>query len=153
MKIYQHNKEAYVSVKEAFKATNRTCVVQPMGCGKSYVALQWIQENLDKKILYLTSNSSIKRQISNLLETEIQSINVDIFTYSGVLKQDISGYDMIVLDEFHRVGAEKWGAAVKKILECCPNAQVLGLSATPIRYLDNKRDMAEELFHGNIAWE
>lgn len=153
MEIYQHNKEAYKNVKEAFKTANRTCVVQPMGCGKSYVALQWIQENLDKKILYLTSNSSIKRQISNLLETEIQAINVDIFTYSGVLKQDISGYDMIVLDEFHRVGAEKWGAAVKKILECCPNAQVLGLSATPIRYLDNKRDMSEELFHGNIAWE
>ncbi|MFR5880821.1 MAG: hypothetical protein ACLUEQ_08455 [Cloacibacillus evryensis] len=32
-------------------------------------------------------------------------------------------------------------------------AAVLGLSATNIRYLDNQRDMADELFDGNIASE
>ncbi len=31
------------------------------------------------------------------------------------------------------------------------NVPVLGLSATNIRYLDNQRDMADELFEGNIA--
>ena len=34
-----------------------------------------------------------------------------------------------------------------------PDARVLGLSATNIRYLDNQRDMAWELFGGNIASE
>ena len=35
----------------------------------------------------------------------------------------------------------------------CPDAKILGLSATNIRYLDNNRDMAEELFDGHIASE
>ena len=34
-----------------------------------------------------------------------------------------------------------------------PDAQVLGLSATAVRYLDNQRDMADELFEGNVASE
>jgi superfamily II DNA or RNA helicase len=34
-----------------------------------------------------------------------------------------------------------------------PEAPVLGLSATAIRYLDNQRDMSDELFDGNVASE
>lgn len=34
-----------------------------------------------------------------------------------------------------------------------PFAQKLGLSATPIRYLDSQRDMADELFEGHVASE
>ena len=59
--------------------------------------------------------------------------------------------DFIILDEFHRCGASEWGKSVKKLLDCCTKAKVLGLSATNIRYLDNRRDMAEELFDGCIA--
>ena len=29
--------------------------------------------------------------------------------------------------------------------------QILGLSATPVRYLDNQRDMSEELFEACVA--
>jgi len=36
-------------------------------------------------------------------------------------------------------------------LEAYPDARMLGLSATNIRYLDNRRDMADELFEGNLA--
>ena len=59
--------------------------------------------------------------------------------------------DYIILDEFHRVGSEHWGAAVKQVLADHPEAKVLGLSATQIRYLDHRRDMAEELFGQSIA--
>ena len=59
-------------------------------------------------------------------------------------------YDMIVLDEFHRAGATEWGNAVKEALEQ-NGGKVLGTSATPIRYLDEGRDMSIELFDGNIA--
>lgn len=59
--------------------------------------------------------------------------------------------DYIILDEFHRCGAEGWGKGVEMLLCAYPDAKVLGLSATHIRYLDNRRDMAEELFGGHIA--
>lgn len=61
--------------------------------------------------------------------------------------------DYIILDEFHRCGAQKWGAGVNQRLSLYPDVPALGLSATNIRYLDNQRDMAQELFGGNIASE
>ncbi|MGN0425405.1 MAG: Helicase associated domain protein [Acetatifactor sp.] len=57
----------------------------------------------------------------------------------------------IVLDEFHRCGAESWGRCVHRLMQAFPEAKVLGLSATNIRYLDNRRDMAGELFDGRLA--
>ncbi|MCC8100976.1 MAG: Helicase associated domain protein [Clostridiales bacterium] len=59
----------------------------------------------------------------------------------------------IILDEFHRCGAQMWGQGVQKLLSVFPDTPLLGLSATNIRYLDNQRDMAAELFDGNIASE
>lgn len=35
--LLPHNKEAYEKVMKAFEMTNRTCVVQPTGTGKSYL--------------------------------------------------------------------------------------------------------------------
>lgn len=61
--------------------------------------------------------------------------------------------DYIILDEFHRCGAEVWGTGVQRLLAMYPDARLLGLSATQIRYLDNQRDMADELFDGNVASE
>jgi len=61
--------------------------------------------------------------------------------------------DYIILDEFHRCGAKEWGRSVTKLLEAHSSAKLLGLSATSIRYLDNQRDMAQELFDGFIALE
>ena len=57
------------------------------------------------------------------------------------------------MDEFHRAGAERWGERVRELLELCPSAKLLGLTATNVRYLDNNRDMAEELFDSHIASE
>ena len=59
--------------------------------------------------------------------------------------------DYIILDEFHRCGAQMWGAGVQNLLELFPQVPLLGLTATNIRYLDNQRDMADELFDRNIA--
>ena len=61
--------------------------------------------------------------------------------------------DYIIMDEFHRAGAERWGERVQELLKLCPQAKLLGLTATNIRYLDNNRDMAEELFDGHVASE
>ena len=61
--------------------------------------------------------------------------------------------DYIILDEFHRCGAEMWGQGVSALLSEYPLTPILGLSATAIRYLDNQRDMADELFDGNVASE
>lgn len=61
--------------------------------------------------------------------------------------------DCIILDEFHRCGAEIWGEGVQRLLAMYPQAKLIGLSATEIRYLDHQRDMVEELFDNHIASE
>ena len=58
----------------------------------------------------------------------------------------------IVLDEFHRCGADKWGKSVNEFLRINSNAKVMGLSATPIRPSDGK-NMVEEMFDGKMASE
>lgn len=57
------------------------------------------------------------------------------------------------LDEFHRCGAREWGKSIKKLLVHIQMPDVWGLSATNIRYLDNQRNMAGEIFNGKIASE
>ena len=151
--IYPHNKMAYQKVCEAFKTSNRTCVVHPTGTGKMYIALQLIDANVNKNILYLTSYGPIL----TALETEMKKCGVaadNLVTglYAGLEEASVERqFDYIILDEFHRAGAEVWGQWISKLLNNNPQAKILGLSATPIRYLDNNRDMSDELFEGNVA--
>src|SRR5690606_14719897 len=80
--------------------------------------------------------------------------SIDFKTYAYFLDNDLSSftdYDYIILDEFHRIGAEFWGKAIEQILIQNPNAKKIGLSATHIRYLDDERNMADEIFNGSIA--
>lgn len=155
MKILPHNKEAYKKVKEAFKTSNRTCVIQPTGTGKSYIALQLVRDCADTdKILYLTSTKISRGRFISLVDKYALKKNITYRAYQAVAtKEFVEKFDVIILDEFHRVGAKQWGRAVLQLLARSSNAKVLGLSATPIRYLENNRDMAEELFSGNVASE
>ncbi|MCM1234202.1 MAG: Helicase associated domain protein, partial [Ruminococcus flavefaciens] len=81
--------------------------------------------------------------------------NVSFITYTKLMvnedKIDTFSPDYIVLDEFHRCGAPEWGNSVYKLINTYPEAKLLGLSATNIRYLDNRRDMAQELFGSCVA--
>lgn len=84
--------------------------------------------------------------------------NIAFFTYAKLMNmsnEEITAIqpDYIILDEFHRCGAEIWSLGVKSLIALYSNVPILGLSATAIRYLDNQRDMSDELFDGNIASE
>ncbi len=84
--------------------------------------------------------------------------NIRFYTYARLILMEAEEIaqirpDYIILDEFHRAGAQMWGQGVQRLLTQYPEIPVLGLSATNIRYLDGQRDMANELFDGNIASE
>ena len=156
--LYKHNKTAYESVLEHLEHSNRTCVIHPTGSGKSFISLKWLYDNRDKKSLFLCPTKAIKNQLVNHIKNCGGSLddfpNLTLELYSNV-KDDFmnNNYDCIVLDEFHRTGAEVWGRNLNTLLDNNPNAKILGVSATPIRYLDDNRNMAEELFNNDIASE
>ena len=158
--LFKHNQNAYAAAISIMKQTGKAAVVHPTGTGKSFIALQLCMDNKEKRICWLSPSEYIfETQKEKWLLAGGQELNnIQFITYARLMRMkekelsDIAP-DYIVLDEFHRCGASQWGEGVNRLREIYPEAFILGLSATSIRYLDNQRDMAWELFDGNIASE
>ncbi|MCI9063658.1 MAG: DEAD/DEAH box helicase family protein [Clostridia bacterium] len=158
MELREHNRKAYDNSNKMYaEGKKRVAIVHPTGTGKSYIAMQLIEDNPMKKIAVVSpTNIIIDQYIDTLKENNIDFSNVEFLTYQELMMKNeskIKQYDHIILDEFHHCGAKEWGKGIKRLLDANKESRVLGLSATPIRYLDNLRDMAEEVFEGNIASE
>ncbi len=168
LNLFEHNRKAYENAIRLMNKTGKAAVIHPTGTGKSFVAFKLAMEHPGRRILWLAPSEYIFRtQTENLFRamgvsenTESAKCvlsNVTFLTYTKLMMNedgiDSLRPDYIVLDEFHRCGAPEWGESVRKLISAYPAARLLGLSATSIRYLDNRRDMADELFDGCIASE
>ena len=51
--LQKHQQDAYQSVQKAYETKDKASVVIPTGCGKSFIALQLMVDNKDKRIIYL----------------------------------------------------------------------------------------------------
>ena len=161
IELFKHNQEAYESAVAMLDAVGKACVIHPTGTGKSFIGFKLCEDNPDKTVLWLSPSEYIfKTQLENLAKVSDDYVpeNILFMTYaklSMMSEEDIAGlgFDYLILDEFHRGGSEIWGSHLKMLLDAFPNVPVLGLSATAVRYLDNQRNMADELFSGNIASE
>ena len=158
MELFEHNRIAYESAAKMLEERGRAAVIHPTGTGKSFIAFRLCEEHPSSCICWLSPSEYIYRtQADNLVHAGGKAPeNVDFYTYARLMLLSDAELksirpEYIVLDEFHRCGAEMWGQGVRRLLELFPEAKVLGLSATNIRYLDNCRDMADELFGGNVA--
>lgn len=159
--LFEHNRIAYEAAVSLLNETGKAAIVHPTGTGKSFIAFKLCEDNPESRICWLSPSAYIyETQLENLKSAADgwQPENVTFLTYAklmGMTDEEIAELqpDYIVLDEFHRCGAEMWGQGVQKLLAAYAATPVLGLSATAIRYLDNQRDMADELFDGNVASE
>ena len=160
MQLFPHNQTAYDSALAMLESCGKAAIIHPTGTGKSFIAFKLCEEKKDDIVCWLSPSEYIfKTQIENLKKAGgAPPENIRFYTYAKLMlmsNEELAEINpqYIVLDEFHRCGAEMWGEGVQKLLETFPGAKLLGLSATAIRYLDNQRDMAAELFDGNIAAE
>lgn len=160
IKLFEHNGIAYISAIKMLSQTGKAAIIHPTGTGKSFIAFKLCDENINKRICWLSPSEYIfKTQCENLAAIgSAVPDNIAFFTYAKLMlmtDEELEEVkpDYIILDEFYRCGAEMWGKGVKNLLNKYPFVPVLGLSATAIRYLDNRRDMSSELFDGNIASE
>lgn len=157
MLLHKHNQETYTNMVEMFQIENRVCCVQPTGTGKSFLMLQLISDNPDKQFLIASPSTYIFSQIQTHAENyHISLDNCAYMTYSKLASLEEEAFqelecDYIILDEMHRCGAAEWSKGVEGLLSAKQDAKVHGTSATPIRYLDASRNMAEELFDGHYA--
>ena len=160
IELFDHNVAAYKSAVSMLDKTGKAVIIHPTGTGKSFIGFKLVEEHPNSRILWLTpSEYIVKTQLENLEKAGGKALNNVIFiTYAKLMqmdKEDISKLipEIIICDEYHRIGAAKWQEGFERLIDMYPEAKLMGLSATNIRYLDNQRNMAEELFAGNIASE
>ena len=160
--LFEHNEKAYHAAIRMMEQYGKAAIVHPTGTGKSYIAFKLIEDNPEKVVIWLSPSEYIfKTQLESLKrnDPDFPRANVHFYTYAKLMcctqaqleKIAAQKPAYIILDEFHRAGAECWGESTVALLKLCPNAKLLGLTATNIRYLDNNRDMAEELFDSRVA--
>ena len=153
IQLFAHNQQTYSNVKLLFRRHKAVAVVQATGTGKSYLIARLLQDYSGRRRVVLAPSWYILNQLK---ETIIWDKEICFLTYSKLMNlSDDEILELnpgfIVFDEYHRCGAEEWGRGVKSLLLLHPQARVFGTSATPVRYLDNARDMSEELFSRNVA--
>lgn len=167
--LYKHNQKSYQKVKNAFDSgENVVGIIHATGTGKSFNALQLAYDNPDKKIIYVTPYNSIIEHIFEIIDNNPDLDYVRDFkhmrfmTYSSLANMSDEelkelGVDMLILDEFHHIGAPVWGEAVQKVIDSHENLKIFGMSAYSVRDRGTKyeRDMAEdngnELFSDKIV--
>ncbi|MDA7920081.1 Helicase associated domain protein, partial [Akkermansiaceae bacterium] len=149
VRLHSHNQTTFDSAIESLHGGSRVACIQATGTGKSYVIAKTMNEFSDGKKLVIAPSHHILKQQKDVVPWLKSS--TQFMTYAGARNLEEAELkelnpELIVLDEFHRAGAEAWGGGVDHILKNCPDAKVLGTTATPIRYLDGERDMSDELF-------
>lgn len=148
MQSYAYNEKTANNAIKMLLSKHECAVIQATGTGKSYIAMAIIERLfLSKKILYVVPRTAIADSIK--LYEEWKYPNVVFKTYSAIIR-DHDKYDVVILDELHRAGAPVWQNAVKVLKSSAE--YILGLTATPERYLDGRRNMAIELFGDNIVY-
>lgn len=138
---------------------DRACVIQPTGTGKFVIIAKMVQDNPEKRFLLLGTNEYMfDDQMANLADIApgFKPENLQFMTYPGAMaaakaESAVPKYDVIVADEFHHCGAPEWSKGVLHIVEANPTAKLVGFSATPVRFSDGGRNMADEMFEGNVA--
>lgn len=166
--LYEHNADSYKIVKKAYESGEDIVgIVHATGTGKSYNALQLAYDNRDKKIVYVVPSNGIIEHIKKIIEDnpnlniKRDFPNLEFRTYQNFIaldKEEIKNIDcdLLILDEFHHIGAPVWGARVNTMIETHSKMKIFGMTAYTVRDRGTsyERDMAnpdtDELFSGKI---
>lgn len=120
-----------------------------------------------KKIVYVVPSNGIIEHIKKIIEDnpnlnmKRDFPNLEFKTYQSFIaldKEEIKNIDcdLLILDEFHHIGAPVWGARVNTMIETHPKMKIFGMTAYTVRDRGTlyERDMAnpdtDELFSGKI---
>lgn len=144
--LYRHNQITYDKVLKELTQYKKCAIVQATGTGKTFITEALLGSIFaGKKVAYIVPTESIAEGI-RLYGGNFK--DVDFMCYSGL--RSCKPYEVVIFDELHRLGANTWGRWAKTLADSAE--YTLGLTATPIRYLDSNRDMAKEIFGEHIVF-
>lgn len=145
LRLHGYNQTTYRNIRHELETQTKVSCVQATGTGKRYLTGQLILDYAHKKICFLSPSTFINEQQKKLTDHK----NVTFGTYQGLkrLLDDDLHFDLIIVDEFHRLGAKEWGKKFRMLLRRNQSAKLVGFTATPERHLDNGVDMRSILFN------
>lgn len=137
-RLLEHNIPIYEKVKKSLKKCNRAVFEQATGTGKSYIALQAIEDSpKGNKILFVAPQYAIIQYFkdlfsfqSSLKDSNLKYVNLETSTYQALDKFIEKKFDIIIFDEAHRAGAPKWSKKVKNLIKNNKEAKIIAMSAT-----------------------
>lgn len=143
--------QAYVEAMGKLAEKPHKCVIiRPTGFGKTGILTKIIKSGVYKHILYLYPTEVIKNTVLDFYygrnSTEISIPGVTFMTYmaltnlSDTTLDSLKDTDLVICDECHRLGATETMRGMKAIQSTCPNAHLVGATATPERM-----DMIDEI--------
>ena len=97
-----------------------------------------------ERILWMSPSTYIEQEQEASIRRELPNYefkNIERMTYQTAMHRAQKGNldihaDTVIFDEFHHTGAPQWSRGVEGVIECNPDANLIGLSATSIRYSD-----------------
>ena len=128
IQLFNHNKKAYKAAVNMLNERKKAAIIHPTGTGKSFIGFKLCEDNPDKTVCWLSPSRYIyQTQLENLSEISngYMPENIKFYTYAKLMNltdEEIAEInpDYIILDEFHRCGAELWGAGVTALLKNTP---------------------------------
>ena len=153
-------KKTIDDMKKKLRVFSKCMVVRCTGFGKT-VMLAWLTTEY-KNVLFLYPADIVMETAGAVIKSltgayndgqENNSVgNVTFMSYMKLIRlsdDEISAlgnrYDLIVMDECHRCGAERTGAAIHKLMAAC-KGHIVGATATTDR--SDAVDVIEEFFGG-----
>ena len=159
IELRDYNKRTLDNLYELLDRYKRVSINQPPSTGKSIITLKYIKDNLSNnklnRVLYITSWKVAATEVEKKIEKyDIDKDKMDVVTYSTIRSDSFldeiknKNYDLIVIDEYQHAGAFITSQKLNILFNMFKDAKIIGTSATPIRYLDNQKDMSQIIFNG-----
>lgn len=145
-KIDRLRKETYNEALYLLETQKKCAIIRPTGFGKTGILTEIIKSGLYNKVLYLYPTDIVKQTVFNFYYGEGYRLlkgssipNVSFMTYMKATQltdkdlRDIKGVDLIICDEYHKIGATETMEGLRQIIKDNKKAKLLGASATPDR--------------------
>lgn len=138
MILMPHNQKAVAKILDAYKTVNKVIYTSGVGTGKSWVFMA-VDEAASNKTLYIIPKKSIRNNMHTYNDfLSNQAGHTDFATYNYFTSVEkgtnlIRKYDLVVLDECHHLGSDRYGKCLVKIMTKEKETKFLGLTATPTR--------------------
>ena len=153
-KIEQLRNDTYNEAIELLDTYGQCAIIRPTGFGKTGLLTRVIKSGKYKKMLYLYPAEVIKNTVLDFYHNVyVQEVlyeyygdnkkdyipNVTFMSYMKLTMltekdiKELTGTDLIICDECHRLGAAETMIGIDRLLSMNPKPHILGATATPER--------------------